>query len=667
MAPWLETCVWAAGRQEEAARALVRGENIDWLELEEEPLTCANVADQLRAAVPAVVVTEDRRVLSIEKVHGRHAVLLGPDGVCRRVPLRTLTESLAAPAATLHEQEIDVMLEECGIFGRARRRARRALIAERIADIPAGKAFQVRTDPGNSFAGQLRHTGLFRRVAAFAVGHLTDYALSLAAWIVIGQAALRGHVDSGGLLAWGLLLATLVPVRLWVAWSQGVLAIGAGGLLKQRLLAGALNLDSDALRAEGAGRMLGRTIEAEALESLALSGGLAALLSVLELAVTAVVLALGAGGWTHVLLLAAWVTVTLGLGWRYVLRRTRWTDTRLSMTNDLVERMTGHRTRLTQESPEDWHQGEDDALAEYANDSERMDRLAALLTAAAPRGWVLMAFAALLPVWLAGSAATGSVAIAIGGILLADQSLRRLTAGMAQLAGAGIAWRQVSPLFHAAKQRSIEMVSPPARTETVLEASDLVFRYRQHGAAVLNECSVKIRRGDFVLIEGGSGSGKSTLASVLTGLRKPESGMLLAGGLDMHSLGEQGWRGRIAAAPQYHENHVLSAPFAWNLLMGRNWPLGKADFDEAEVLCRELGLGPLLDRMPGGLMQMVGETGWQLSQGERSRLFLARALLQGGDLVILDESFAALDPDNLRHALECVLRRAETLLVVAHP
>lgn len=143
--------------------------------------------------------------------------------------------------------------------------------------------------------------------------------------------------------------------------------------------------------------------------------------------------------------------------------------------------------------------------------------------------------------------------------------------------------------------------------------------------------------------------------------------MLLACGLDLHSLGERGWRGRIAAAPQYHENHVLSAPMAFNLLMGRKWPPKESDLLEAESVCRELGLGPLLERMPGGLMQMVGETGWQLSQGEKSRLFLARALLQGGDLIVLDESFAALDPETLRQSLECVFRRAETLLVVAHP
>jgi ATP-binding cassette subfamily B protein len=89
--------------------------------------------------------------------------------------------------------------------------------------------------------------------------------------------------------------------------------------------------------------------------------------------------------------------------------------------------------------------------------------------------------------------------------------------------------------------------------------------------------------------------------------------------------------------------------------------------EEADTVCRELGLGDVLDRMPSGLLQMVGEGGWQLSHGERSRVYIARALLQDASLVILDESFAALDPENLRTALECVLRRARTLMVIAHP
>ena len=112
---------------------------------------------------------------------------------------------------------------------------------------------------------------------------------------------------------------------------------------------------------------------------------------------------------------------------------------------------------------------------------------------------------------------------------------------------------------------------------------------------------------------------------------------------------------------------MLGGTLAFNLLMGRNWPADEAQMEEARRLCEELGLGELLARMPSGLLQTVGETGWQLSHGERSRLFLARALLQKADLTILDESFAALDPETLATCLDCAARHARTLVVIAHP
>lgn len=110
----------------------------------------------------------------------------------------------------------------------------------------------------------------------------------------------------------------------------------------------------------------------------------------------------------------------------------------------------------------------------------------------------------------------------------------------------------------------------------------------------------------------------------------------------------------------------MSGSLAFNLLMGGRWPAGEADLIRAEEVCRELGLGELLDRMPGGVHQAVGETGWQLSQGERTRVFLARALLQCPGLLLLDEPFSALDPENVDRALRCVQLRAPTVLAVAH-
>jgi ATP-binding cassette subfamily B protein len=140
----------------------------------------------------------------------------------------------------------------------------------------------------------------------------------------------------------------------------------------------------------------------------------------------------------------------------------------------------------------------------------------------------------------------------------------------------------------------------------------------------------------------------------------------LLNGLDRHTLGES-WHKLATEAPQFHENHVLSGTLAFNLLMGRNWPPTEEELKEAKELCGELGLGELIERMPSGMMQMVGETGWQLSHGERSRIFLARALLQRAQLTILDESFAALDPATLEKCLNCAFERASTLMVIAHP
>jgi ATP-binding cassette, subfamily B, bacterial len=101
--------------------------------------------------------------------------------------------------------------------------------------------------------------------------------------------------------------------------------------------------------------------------------------------------------------------------------------------------------------------------------------------------------------------------------------------------------------------------------------------------------------------------------------------------------------------------------------MGREWPPSEDDLALAHALCTELGLGVLLGRMPSGLMQQVGETGWQLSHGERARVFLARALLQDAPLTILDESFAALDPVTLKTCLQSAAAHARTLVVIAHP
>ena len=174
-----------------------------------------------------------------------------------------------------------------------------------------------------------------------------------------------------------------------------------------------------------------------------------------------------------------------------------------------------------------------------------------------------------------------------------------------------------------------------------------------------------MRHGERILLTGQSGAGKSTLAAILCGLHQPDAGRLSLNPSSPARHGDQAWRAHVTGVPQYHDNHILLAPLAFNLLLGRNWPPSPEDLADAETCVRELGLGPTLDRMPSGLQQIVGETGWQLSQGERSLVYIARALLARPDLLILDESLGPLDPHTARKALDAVLTRAPTVIVIS--
>jgi ABC-type multidrug transport system fused ATPase/permease subunit len=626
----------------------------------------AGFAQQLLSMSPAVLRLPNG-FLGLVRC-GRSGIrTLAPDGTMHSVPAELIRAAMCHELEAPLIQQVEEMLGRAEVAKARRRKAREAILRERLGAIPVRGIWLLRLPPSSDFLAQLRRARVPQKIAALGALHSIQYALWLAAWWLIGAAALNGRFERGWLIAWALLLLTLVPLRVTITWLQGATAIASGAILKQRLFFGALHMDPDSIRHQGVGQLLGRVIESEAVESMALSGGFLGLVAVIELAFAAFVLGLGAGGAMHVMALLAWAAITGVIAREYLRRYRNWTDTRLTMTHDLVESMVGHRTRLAQQRPEDWHAEEDQALDAYLRQSSAVDRCSALLLAGVPRGWIVLGLAALIPAFHSGGSAP-RVAVAIGGILVAWRAFKRLSAGLSQVLGATVAWRQVAPLSRAAAQSRNESVMAPARgkDQPVIEAHDLTFRYLRDGEAVLRDCSFRIARNERVLLEGPSGGGKSTLVSVITGMRRAESGSLAIGGMDAHKVGVRAWRRSVAAAPQFQENHVLAETLAFNLLMARDRMPSRKDLIEAEEVARELGLGELLGRMPSGMLQMVGETGWQLSHGERSRVYIARALLQNADLVVLDESFAALDPENLMLVMQCVLKRAPTLLVIAH-
>ncbi len=634
---------------------------------ESQPATVAyrDLEAELSCLRPAIVRAGDLYFAVVGHCRGVLRVL-DANAELVEISAKLVCEAIRRPAEGDRRRDVRRLLERCGIRDKRCDRAADFLVLEQLGQKPFSQCWVFRDSCAAPIVRWLRQAHAFRNGVALVLAHTAQYLVWLLSWAMLGSLSFAGHMDSGWLLGWSLLLATLIPCRVLAIWLQGQIAIGVGALLKRRLLAGALRLEPEEIRHRGIGSFLGQAFEADAIETLALGGGIAGLLATVDIFVSGFVLGRLA------ILLAAWFAVAGVLAWRFVHTYEQWTGIRLGLTQDLVECMVGHRTRLVQQAPDQWHVSEDEVLDSYYGASRRIDYIGALLLGLIPRGWLIAGLVCVAPGIIAGQTSSSQTAIALGGILLAWSAFDRLVTSFSEIAAAHVAWKRIQPLFHAAARPDLNgVVSGVSRSresgEQVLEADRLTYRYRKNGSPVLESCNLVIRRGDRVLLEGPSGGGKTTLASLLSGARRPESGLVLAGGLDMQTLGRDGWRERVVSAPQFHENHILTETLAFNLLCGRRWPPPAGDMAEAEEVCKGLGLGDLLARMPSGLLQMVGEGGWQLSHGERSRIFIARALLQDPELIILDESFGALDPENLKTALEYTTQRADTLMVIAHP
>jgi ATP-binding cassette subfamily B protein len=680
----ITACLWPLAQREALTARVAGAAALGPLAPEARfELSYADVAPTLgpraRAAAPAVLRMGpgEGSLVGVVGYAGAVVRVIGADGRVVRCDAAALGRVLRAPAEATARGELEAVVAKAGIGpGRAGPVADALCVAALGGARVAEGARLRRARP--SLRAALWAAGVGWRVALALAGYLGQLALFATLWWLVGVRAVAGAAPSDLAPSFAALAAALVGVRLLSSWAAGRVAIDGGEVLRERMMHGLLALDSESTRAAGIGQLLGRVVETEALESLALGGGLTAAAGLFELLTGMMGLAAGVAGPTQLGLLGGWSIVVVGVAAGVHRALGRWSARRLALTHDLVERMAGQRTLVIQQAPTLRHREEDAALGAYARDGRALDRAIAVLAIVVPRGWLLTSVALLGPALSTVAARPGGFAISLGGVLFVYGGLRKLAQAFPALSAARISWRQASAMLTAAAGSARPgPVAPGSTTPTaasdaqpgtpLIVARGLSFTYPGRRAPVLSDLSLTIARGDRLLLEGPSGGGKSTLGSLLAGLRVPDQGALTLDGRDGTALGGVAWRARVGAAPQFHENHVFSASLMFNLLMGRAWPPRHEDVVEAEAVLRELDLGGLLARMPSGMEQLVGDSGWQLSHGERSRLFIARSLLQPLEARVLDESFAALDPQTLERALACVLRRAGTLIVIAHP
>ncbi|WP_410809405.1 ABC transporter ATP-binding protein [Micromonospora sp. 067-2] len=182
------------------------------------------------------------------------------------------------------------------------------------------------------------------------------------------------------------------------------------------------------------------------------------------------------------------------------------------------------------------------------------------------------------------------------------------------------------------------------------------------GEPVLHEVSFAVPAGTRTALVGPSGAGKSTLLALVERFYEVSAGAVRLDGSDVRELPRDALRSRLGYVEQ--EAPVLAGTLRENLLI----TTPDAGDDRLHEVLDKVNLGHLAHRTPQGLDVQVGEGGVLLSGGERQRLAIARALLAGPPVLLLDEPTSNLDARNeaaLRRAIDAVAVR-RTLLIVAH-
>jgi ATP-binding cassette subfamily B protein len=201
---------------------------------------------------------------------------------------------------------------------------------------------------------------------------------------------------------------------------------------------------------------------------------------------------------------------------------------------------------------------------------------------------------------------------------------------------------------------------PPEGAQGAVEWQKVSFRYRPE-MPVLREVNLRVAPGMKVAIVGATGAGKSTLLSLVPRFFDPTTGRVLVDGVDVRDYRLKSLRSQIAM--------VLQPPLVFPISVRDNIAYGRPGASDAEIeqAARLARIHDLILSLPQGYGTMLGDVA-TLSEGEKQRLTIARAILRDARILILDEPTSALDVQTEALVMEGIARLTEhrTTFIIAH-
>jgi ATP-binding cassette, subfamily B, bacterial len=246
----------------------------------------------------------------------------------------------------------------------------------------------------------------------------------------------------------------------------------------------------------------------------------------------------------------------------------------------------------------------------------------------------------------AGARAVSSGALTVGQLIVFISYLAQLYAPINQItqswgliAGARVGARRVFEVLDAEPELVDGTRSfPPGGARGEITMRGVSFRYRADSPVpVLRNIDLWVPAGAKIAIVGPTGAGKSTLASLLPRFYDPSEGRIAIDGVDLREYSIKSLRNQIAL--------VLQPPLIFPLSVRDNIAYGRPGADDAAIerAARLARIDERIALLPQGYDTVIGEAGVSLSEGEKQRITIARALLRDAPILILDEPTSALD------------------------
>jgi ATP-binding cassette subfamily B protein len=196
-----------------------------------------------------------------------------------------------------------------------------------------------------------------------------------------------------------------------------------------------------------------------------------------------------------------------------------------------------------------------------------------------------------------------------------------------------------------------------------LSLRNLTFRYPGAGnEPVLENINLHIPQGKTTAIVGMSGSGKTTILKLLLRFYEPQKGEIKVGDQSINNIGFKTWRDQCGVVMQ--DGFIFSESIERNIAVGDDYP----DKEKLRHAIKVANIQDFIDGLPLGLNTKIGSEGNGISQGQRQRMLIARAVYKNPEYLFFDEATNSLDANNERIIMNNMQEffNGRTVVVVAH-